>query len=280
MRNKITLLLAGMALSSSAFAQDVIYTKKGRVEKSKIKEVGVKTVTYKRWDNPDGPDFVMPKAEIRSIKFENGSEERFGDDEQLRPVRKRTTENYQYGKNILSMAPIWMTNTSPIGLALSYERVFGKEGIWSFILPVAYSFNSQSTYLSSADNRKSTMLWAYPGAKFYIAKRQDGKAAFALGIGFPVGMGRIEEDRMIFDPVTQTSSYTHLQNNISLLGVMMQPSLNIQPTEKIALAIDFGVGFPYTVKQSLGAGNNLGMDIPYTSGTPLVNFGFKIGYRF
>ncbi|HTN46030.1 MAG TPA: hypothetical protein VL098_06740 [Flavipsychrobacter sp.] len=274
------LVLAAMTLSSSAFAQDVIYTKKGRIEKSKIKEIGVKTVTYKRWDNPDGPDFVMPKAEIRSIRFENGSEERFVEDEQLSPVRKKTVENLQYGKNILSLAPIWMTNTSPIGLALSYERVFGKEGIWSFILPVAYSFSSQAAYSSSGDNRKSTLLWAYPGAKFYIAKRQDGKAAFALGIGFPIGMGSIEEDRMIFDPVTQTSAYTHLENDISLLGVMMQPSLNIQPTEKIALAIDFGLGFPYTVKQSLSTANNLGMNVPYSNGTPLVNFGFKIGYRF
>jgi hypothetical protein len=53
-------------------AQDTIYF----VNKEKlpvlIKEIGTTTVTYKRFDNPEGPNYVYEKSEIYLIKYLNG----------------------------------------------------------------------------------------------------------------------------------------------------------------------------------------------------------------
>lgn len=51
-------LIALFALSP-AVAQDRLYTRDGAVQEVKIKEVGTRTVIYKKWNNPDGPDFEL-----------------------------------------------------------------------------------------------------------------------------------------------------------------------------------------------------------------------------
>lgn len=75
----------------SASAQDIIYRNDGTSEKVKLRQISVREVTYKRWNNLEGPDFVMPRREIKSIRFENGTEEKFGRDDMLHPVKNTHT---------------------------------------------------------------------------------------------------------------------------------------------------------------------------------------------
>ena len=50
------------------FAQDLITTKKGEDIQAKILEVSTKEVKYKKYNNPDGPTFVLNKSDIVMVR--------------------------------------------------------------------------------------------------------------------------------------------------------------------------------------------------------------------
>src|SRR5690606_25661156 len=91
---------------NAATAQDILKKNNGETEQVKVKEVGTKTITYKRWDNPNGPDFLIPKTEVKSIKYENGQEDIFSRGRTETIAASQKTQTINYGKNIVSLAPI------------------------------------------------------------------------------------------------------------------------------------------------------------------------------
>ena len=62
------------------FAQDLIVKKDGTEIPSKIIEIGIDNVKFKKFDNLLGPDYILPKYEIVFVKFENGTKEVFSID--------------------------------------------------------------------------------------------------------------------------------------------------------------------------------------------------------
>lgn len=271
-----------LSFASAASAQDVLYKKNGSNEQVKIIEVTNKTIKYKKWNNLNGPDYVLPMRDIQRIKYENGAEERWADMEPNNgTTKKKFSDPGSSGKNIIAIAPLWMTNTSAVGVGVSYERLFGKDAFVSFVLPVAYNFLNRSSYSFSSDNRRSSMLWFYPGTKVYLGSRNDGKVRYGLGVAIPIGTGFVSEDRMVFDPNTQTNTYTSLKNDIFLMGIMVNNSLNIQATDKLYLGLEFGLGIPYFVNVDKNYNpSQTYVSTPYEDGNPIVNFNFRFGYRF
>ena len=55
-----------------AVAQDKIFKRNGDVIEAKIKSVGTKTVTYLKFDNQNGPEYTIVKAEVEKIAYQNG----------------------------------------------------------------------------------------------------------------------------------------------------------------------------------------------------------------
>lgn len=70
MSSKILILLCLLRLS--AHAQDTLCMRAGGCMAVKILEIGVKDVSFKRSDNPDGPLFVYSKNDIKRIRYANG----------------------------------------------------------------------------------------------------------------------------------------------------------------------------------------------------------------
>lgn len=72
-------LLVAFCLLLSAFlysnAQDFITTKDGTDIMAKIIEVSSTEVKYKKYNNPDGPTFVLKKSDILIILYEDGEKE-------------------------------------------------------------------------------------------------------------------------------------------------------------------------------------------------------------
>jgi hypothetical protein len=83
MKNKINLLLGigvvamALSMSSSAFAQDIIRTKAGKDIAAKVLEISDEEVSYKLYDNQDGPTIRISTEKLYKIFFENGSEYAF-----------------------------------------------------------------------------------------------------------------------------------------------------------------------------------------------------------
>jgi len=71
------MLLLAICLSISVRSQDVITMKSGDEIKAKVMEVNTDNVTYKKFDNINGPTYTAAKGDIFMIKYENGSKDVF-----------------------------------------------------------------------------------------------------------------------------------------------------------------------------------------------------------
>ena len=75
---KITFIVAALFVAASVFAQDVIVTKDSRRINAKVTEVNVDNIRYKQFDNQDGPVYTLPKSDIVTILYQNGTVENYG----------------------------------------------------------------------------------------------------------------------------------------------------------------------------------------------------------
>lgn len=74
-RNLLLILL--LTVSFSALAQDIITKKDGTDILARILEVTTSEVKYKKFSNPDGPVYFLPKSDILIVRYENGENEIF-----------------------------------------------------------------------------------------------------------------------------------------------------------------------------------------------------------
>ncbi len=65
---------------NTLFAQDVIVMNDGSTTLSKVLEVNINDVKYKKFSNIDGPTYVIPKSDIMAINYENGEKDYFKTD--------------------------------------------------------------------------------------------------------------------------------------------------------------------------------------------------------
>src|SRR5690606_17813393 len=182
------LIIAGGLLSVPAAAQDKIYKKDGAIIDAEIKEVGTRTIKYKRANNSDGPDFVIGKNEVEKIRYEDGTEDYYDPRRRMMDRARPETasrKGVKYGNNILAANPLqimtsgessYTGNDGPsFGFGISYERILDKNGIVSFYLPAYVGFlntNSYNTYYGpnpnpTIQNKNLTNIYIMPGVKFY-----------------------------------------------------------------------------------------------------------------
>jgi|GEM_PF-4597013 len=71
----LTIVLSCIPLVSKA--QDIITRRDNTTIKAKIVAVEENLISYRRWDNQNGPLYKISKASVRKIKYQNGKEETF-----------------------------------------------------------------------------------------------------------------------------------------------------------------------------------------------------------
>lgn len=287
MRLKATLLAAFALLSLSATAQDKIYKRNGDVIEGKVKEVNTRTVSYKRQDNPDGPDYVVNRGEVTKIQYQNGSEDYLSNnphkDDRAPEHSAAPRPRIEYGGNIISAALINLSEMG-YGVGLAYERSLDKKGIISFYLPVNVCLGGiggggYDMYGNGYNTRNRTIFQALPGVKFYPTGNQ-GKVRYAVGPQLVYESGTIEREQWIYDPLGPWGGGGYYQRgnvNMQKLGVMINNSLNMYPTQHLYIGLDLGLGLPYSHKEEV-----LGTNVMREKGVdaPLVQFNFRMGFRF
>jgi hypothetical protein len=77
MKQSTLILFAIMFTMTGAVAQDIITTKTGEDILAKIVEVGHTEIKYKKFDNPEGPQFTILKSDVLMIRYENGTKDIF-----------------------------------------------------------------------------------------------------------------------------------------------------------------------------------------------------------
>jgi hypothetical protein len=290
---RIFFLALSLFISVIAEAQDRIYKKNGDIIESKVKEINTKTIVFKRIDNLDGPDYSISKTEVSKIVFQNGTEEKIDTESSSNTVISNTSTTpttsttvasttstvkeepkpkMVYGKNIISIAPLQMSNSSTLGIGLQYERVLDPNYIISFYSPLLYASITQQYYNSSKgtnDDAQGYMFWVYPGIKVYPVG-SDRIVSYGIGPSFALGTGNVP----IINRTTSQGTYTESVSTVSKfqIGIIINNSINIQATKNIHIGTELGLGLPYNAKAS-------DKDDDYNE-TPIVQFNFNIGYRF
>jgi len=84
---KYLILIGILSFYTFSFSQDIIHLKSGKETKAKVLKIGVKEITFKRYDFPDGPDYAVLKKETEYILYENGRKESF--------IKTMTTPEYK-----------------------------------------------------------------------------------------------------------------------------------------------------------------------------------------
>ncbi|MBS1782153.1 MAG: hypothetical protein JSS78_03725 [Bacteroidetes bacterium] len=270
-----------LVLSIHSFAQDRIYTRSGGEFEVKIKEINPRSVIYKKWKSQDGPDYVMPKNEIDRIKYSNGDEEKMSTRSVM--ARQRVgVNNARYPLNTFSILPLAMNNFSAVGVGISYERFLDKGNFVSLYLPIVFSFNNRSNYYNNNtglyEKSNDYMTWFMPGCKFYPTS-SNGIVRYAVGGSLSFASGQKTYTKNTWDPAINGYRTDRTQGNITMLGFMVNNSLNIQPTQHLHLGLEMGLGIPYYVSDKTANNGAYASDNVF-SNSPLIQFNFNIGYRF
>lgn len=262
---KLILTLAGLFTLSNVFAQDQLYKKNGESLEVKVNEVTPRTISYKKYDNQDGPTYTIPKGDVSKIVYENGSEDYFGE-----PRPERATKKVDYGNNILSVMPLQLT--TGVGVGIAYERVLDQENILSFYLPVTVAFTDNSfdpIMGPTTGNSTRPTFYFMPGLKFYPTGGK-GVVRYAVGPNLVYVQGERFLNDFIYDDFGNIIGQDVGWRTRTALGIMVNNSLNINPSARIHLGLELGLGFTYFNRVA-----NRNTDVE-----GLVQFGFKVGYRF
>jgi hypothetical protein len=81
MKQLLVLLL--LLCAANVSAQDVIVKKDGSTVVCRVVEVTATEITYKKWSNLNGSNYVMDKSLASAINYESGKKETFGKTESL-----------------------------------------------------------------------------------------------------------------------------------------------------------------------------------------------------
>lgn len=276
---------------NSTYAQDKLYKIDGNIEEVKVVEVGTGKIIYKRWNNQDGPDFVIPKNNLYKIVFKNGDEIEFNKMKQklnssLR-IKNPSRNTQKYGNNMLTISPIHMTNTSTTGMGIAYERIISKNNMLSIYLPFCLSLhdkddNNNTSPISNTTNGRSTIFWIMPGIKLYPTGN-NGVVRYGVGPSIAIATGTRDNTTTTYNPQTGQQQTTTTQENVFIAGILINNSLNIQATQHFKFGIELGLGLPYYKNDGAKGNFNSGGYYSYYgpfSNVPLVQFNINLGYRF
>lgn len=75
MKHVSSIILITLLLPVSTFAQDIIYMMDGSEVEAKLMEISSSEIKYKRFDNLEGPLFVLERQKVFKVKYMNGQSE-------------------------------------------------------------------------------------------------------------------------------------------------------------------------------------------------------------
>ncbi len=277
-------------LAFTASAQDKIYKNNGDIIQAKVKKITPRTISYKRQDNPDGPDYTIGRKEVSMIEYENGVKESMkkGPLPGGRHIPGRKGEpkppvsKADYGMNIITFSPICF-NEAGVGLGLAYERMLDKKGMFTFFLPVSFHLGGFQKSYNDAEpvafldgyGKDIRVLNFNAGVKFYPTGSR-GKVKYALGVLLNYQNGyEMEGGRGSVPPRSSTippSDKVAMQR----AGVLINNSLNVSLSKHFYLGLDVGYGITYLNREELPFSNTLtdrGADA-------ITQFNLRLGYRF
>lgn len=98
MKKTIFILLTTISIATNCLSQDTITSRVGEDIQAKVLEITTTEIKYKKFDNLDGPTFIVQKSEFSMIRYENGTQEIFTEEKKIEPT-KPTANLYTKGQS-------------------------------------------------------------------------------------------------------------------------------------------------------------------------------------
>jgi len=80
MKKNIFIILFILFTVTFCYSQDVITKKSGKNIKAKVLEVGQTEIKYKKFDNKNGPTYIISNSDVSMILYENGTKDMFNEE--------------------------------------------------------------------------------------------------------------------------------------------------------------------------------------------------------
>jgi hypothetical protein len=167
-----------------SFSQDVLYKADGTKEQVKITMVSDKEIQYKKFNNPDGPVYSVPKKDILMITYENGDFEMMKNSvDNKKADRTDLAENFK--KNLISFH---LLDVVYYDFTFSYERILAS-GTIGIQIPVGIGYAYSSDYNNNSSDRVKNKFYSGVGINFYPTGQ--GKWRYFVGPNIRVGYGKL-----------------------------------------------------------------------------------------
>jgi hypothetical protein len=160
---KFKILIFTLFICISSQAQDVIIKRNGDEIKSKVLEVALTIIKYKKYDNLSGPTFEILKSDVFMIKYENGTRDVINALVQNEP--NRATNNTPDRKEKEKSSLAFTSNHRSTTIAYGVSAIFG--GITNYgdgesdmvIGPLLFSFDKALSDKFSIAFRPAAMYY-------------------------------------------------------------------------------------------------------------------------
>ena len=98
MKNQVFLSAILLFINFTLFSQDIITKKSGEDVSSKVLEITLNEIKFKKWDNQDGPLISIAKSEILMIRYQNGTKDIFNNTNISPTSNSGESENFIAGQ--------------------------------------------------------------------------------------------------------------------------------------------------------------------------------------
>jgi len=179
-------------------------------------------------------------------------------------VAAQHQDGFGYGRNLFSLSPIQMSERTPTGIGVQYERFIGSSNKLSLYFPFSYSFGQSDPCDPTV---RARIFYAYPGVKFYPAGYKH-RITYSFGPSLVFGRGTTNCDCGGTEAVTEDVKPKEYKP-VTEMGAIINNSVNVQATGHLYFGGEIGIGASYLNTQGAV---NMGSDL-------LLQVNVKVGYR-
>src|SRR5690606_11071202 len=122
---KLLLLLISMIFVLQGFSQDKLHLKNGEVHEVRIVKITDKEVTYKKFENLDGPEYIISRRDVVKIVYSNGVEENLNSSKSEGSSPHTNEQILDFNRNIVGYNYFDMIFKR---ISFTYEHIFGQKG--------------------------------------------------------------------------------------------------------------------------------------------------------
>ncbi len=251
---------------------------------AKVLEINQRDVKYKKFDNPDGPLYIIDRKDVSRIIYSNGTVDTIsGKQVIIIPDKVKSDPRVKdFGQNYFS----FVVSELLFGFAsVGYERNL-KSGKFGIKVPLSVGFKDfqvkdSAQYSYYNDGWESSGYYNQykifsTGLDFYYYTGGQGTLRYFIGPCIEFGQFYYK----YYEPTYTPPNNYKLKKEIGSYGaILIKNGMLFQPTKSFNVSLTIGAGFYQQKTKYNDSGNNYNPSY-FIEESLAVEFGLNIGYKF